>query len=80
MQDRLKNAPGGVGEGIFVFQLLVQVAIEDFGVARFIHHLRGAIELRINPRHCRGQLASHEDRQLLTVQELAQIPGEGFVP
>src|SRR5919109_3642876 len=38
MQDRLKNAPGSVGERIFVFQLLVQIAIEDFGVARLIHH------------------------------------------
>ena len=63
-----------------MFQLLVQVAIEDFRVARLIHHLCGAIELRINPRHCRGELASHEDRQLLTVQELAQIPDECFVP
>ena len=62
VQDRFKNAPGGVGEGILVLQLLVQLVIKDFGMARLIHHLCGAIELRINPRHCRGELTSHEDR------------------
>ena len=52
--------------------LLVQVAAVDLDVARLVHHLGGAVELGLDPRHRVDDLRGREQRALLAVQELRQ--------
>src|SRR5882724_8262531 len=47
---------------------------------RLVDHLRAAIQFGIDPGDRGRELTGDKDRQLLAMQELAQVPGEGLVP
>ena len=48
-------------------------------VARLVHHLGGAVLLGLEPRHRVDDLRGREQRPLLAVEELAELPGDGLV-
>ena len=53
-------------------ELLVEVAGEHFDVAGLVHHLRGRVVLRVDPRHGLDDLRGAHQRALLAVEELAE--------
>ena len=57
-------------------ELLRQVGVEDLHVPAFVDHLRAPEELGVEPGHRLGDLRGGEQRALLSVEELAQHPGQ----
>jgi hypothetical protein len=60
-------------------ELLLDEAPVHLDVARLVHHLRRAVLLRLVPRHRVDDLRGREQRALLAVQELAELPGDRLV-
>ena len=64
---------------VLVLELLLHEAAVDLDVARLVHHLRGAVLLGLVPGHGVDDLRRREQRALLAVQELAELPGDRLV-
>ena len=61
--------------GYSYLELLLHEAPVDLDVARLVHHLGGAVhELGLEPRHAVDDLRGGQQRALLTVEELAELP------
>ena len=55
-------------------ELLVQVPTEDLDVASFVDDLRARVQLGVVPRHRLDDLRGADERALLTMEELAELP------
>ena len=64
---------------VLVAELLLDEAAVDLDVARLVHHLGRAVLLALVPGHAVDDLRGREQRALLAVQELAELPGDRLV-
>jgi hypothetical protein len=69
-RSRFSVRRDGVGE----LELVVQEPLVRLDVARLVHHLGGGVELGVDARHLLHDLGGADERALLAVQELRELP------
>jgi hypothetical protein len=65
---------------VLVAELLLDETPVHLHVPRLVHHLGRSVLLRLVPGHGVDDLRGGEQRTLLAVEELAELPGDGLVP
>jgi hypothetical protein len=75
VQQRLQVGVDRVGE----VQLVAQVAGVRLDVARLVHHLGGGVELGVEVGDGLDDLGGADQRALLAVEELGELPGDHVV-
>ena len=75
VEQRLEVWVDRVGE----LQLLLQVARVRLDVARLVHHLGGGVELAVDVGNRLHDLRGADQRALLAVEELREVPRGGVV-
>src|SRR5947199_115314 len=76
VEQALERRRDRVGE----VELLVQEARVGLHMARLVHHLRGGVEFGVDARHLLHDLGGADERPLLAVQELRELPGLEVAP
>ena len=69
-EDVVEDALEVVVDAVLAAELLVEVAGEHLDVARFVHHLRRGVVLRVDPRNGLDDARGAQQRALLAVHEL----------
>ncbi len=72
--ERIDDHEEVVVDVVELLEFGVEVAMEDLHVPRLVHHLRRAVEFPVEELHGLRDLRGGEERTLLSVEELAELP------